>query len=93
MTDTTHAAPAAAPAADASHAAPAKKAWWENGFYKAGVIFFVIIAFGFGLGSISQEVNNFINYVLVAFFTMVTNFKSAILLCIGGLALLKWAMS
>ena len=86
---------ATAPAADA-HAADhghGKEPWYKNGYAKAGIIFCTIIAFGFGLGAISQEVNNFIVYVVVATLATITAYKTAIFVGLAALALGKWAMS
>lgn len=89
MTETT--AAAAKPAE--AHADHGKEPWYKNGYAKAGIIFCTIIAFGFGLGAISQEVNNFIVYVLGAFFATVTNFKTSIFVLLAAIAMGKWIMS
>lgn len=93
---------AAAPAADA-HATDhghGKEPWYKNGYTKAGIIFCMIIAVGFGLGSIAPEVNNFIVYVLGAFIGViasalgvVTNFKTAIFTGLAAIAFAVWLFS
>lgn len=86
---------AAAPAADAhaAHADHGKEPWYKNGFAKAGIIFCTIIAFGFGLGVIAPEVNNFIIYVMGAFFATITNWKTAIFVLLAAAAMAKWIFS
>jgi len=88
-------AAAAAPAADA-HAADhghGKEPWYKNGFAKAGIIFCLIIAVGYGLGAIAPEVNNFIVYVVVAILATITNFKTAIFTGLAALAFGVWLLS
>lgn len=88
-----HAAPAATPAADAGHAAPAKEPFWKHGYTKAGVTFCIIIAFGFGLGSISQEVHNFLQLVVAYLLQIVTDFKSAIFMLLAFMAGMGYVLS